>query len=281
MKKSKKEFRFGFIGIGRMAELILRGMLQAETVRPDQVLVSRTSQAALNKISRELKVSVTSDNREVARACPILWIGVKPFQAKTVLSEIAPDLKAPSTVISMMAGISLKMMKAQLGPRPSLVRIMPNTASLVGDGMTGVYFKKNLSQAIQKVLWQTLRPLGAIFPCRQEQELDAITGLSGSGIAFVYAVAQGLVEGGIASGLKEAAARDIAVQTLLGAGQMLRRSPLSAAELIAQVVSKKGTTEAGLKVIQRRKLISTLAEAVHQASLRAKEIREEHDRCLP
>jgi len=281
MKSFHSSYRFGFIGIGRMAEVILRGMLRAEICRPEEVLVSSTNSAALKKIQRELKVHVTMDNREVASRSKFLWIGVKPFQSEQVLSQIAPDMAKDSMVISMMAGVSLSFLKAYLGSKPALVRIMPNTPCLVGAGMTGVYFPKSSPAPRRKILLEILKSLGEVHLCEREIDLDAVTGLSGSGVAFVYEAAQGLIEGGIASGLTPAASRQVAIQTLLGAGEMLKHSVLAPSQLVEQVVSKKGTTEAGLKVLRKKHWLSVLAQAVQKASDRARQIREEKNRCLP
>src|SRR5262249_2652842 len=153
-------------------------------------------------------------------------------------------LSKRSTVLSMMAGISTRTMRNLLGPDPGLVRLMPNTPALLGAGMTGVFFPPGTATATQKSVIKILAALGEAVLVRSEARLDAVTGLSGSGPAFVYYLAQAMIDGGLHSGLKLAEARTMAYQTLLGATRMLQETQLSPEQLISQVVSKGGTTEA-------------------------------------
>ena len=279
MKKNKK-FKLGFLGIGRMAEILLRAMLKSKAIKASEVLVSRNSQSALKKIARELKVHTTQDNCEIAQQCEQIWLGIKPFQAGKVLSEIKPYLTKDQTLVSMMAGISLNFLKSLSGGKAALVRMMPNTPCLIGEGLIGIYFPPKTKIQTRKLLLTLLNQAGKISVCKRETDLDAITGLSGSGVAFVYHLAQGLIEGGIESGLSAKQASEIALQTLFGASRMLEESQSSPESLVAQVVSKGGTTEAGLRVLNQGAGKDWLAKAVVEATRRAGEIREENNRCI-
>jgi pyrroline-5-carboxylate reductase len=281
MSKRSPHYRFGFIGLGRMAEVILRAMLNAKIASPREILVSRTSTEQLKRIKRNLKVATTSDNTAVAQRCDLLWIGVKPYQAQKVLAEIRPFLSPRHTLLSIMAGISTPFLKRHSGAVPHIIRLMPNTPALLGAGITGIFFPKNIPASTQKLILRISSAFGKTMVCPKEKDLDAITGLSGSGVAFVYQIAEGLAQGGIRSSLKSTDAYRIASQTLLGAARMLEAGDKSPEELIAQVVSKGGTTEAGMKVLKKNKVASFLAQAVLQASKRAKSLRKENDRCLP
>ncbi len=277
MKKNKK-YKLGFLGIGRMAEILLRAILKSKSIKPSEILVSRNSQAALKKIARELKVHTTTDNRDIAQYCEQIWLGTKPYQAAAVLKEIAPYLTQEQTLVSMMAGISLHFLKSHSGGKTSLLRMMPNTPCLIGEGLIGIYFPKNCKKATRTLMLSWLRNAGKISVCKREAELDAITGLSGSGVAFIYYLAQGLIEGGVQSGLSVKQAGEVARQTLIGAAQMLEESQSPPDALVAQVVSKGGTTEAGLRVLSGAGK-ELLAKAVMAATRRAGEIREENDLC--
>lgn len=281
MKKRSSSYRYGFIGIGRMAEVILRSMLRARIVRPQEVIVSRNSRSQLQRIARDLKVSTTTDNRQVAQSCPLIWIGVKPYHASAILEEIRPHLRKNATVLSMMAGISTAFIKRFLGSAASVIRLMPNTPALLGIGMTGVYFPASTSLATRSQVRRILEAMGKIIICTREADLDIITGLSGSGVAFVYHLIQGLIAGGEKAGLSSSDSRAVALQTLLGAAHMLQHSGQAPQSLVAQVVSKGGTTEAGLKILQQRKTAAALSEAVRAAARRAKTLREENERCRP
>ena len=281
MKSLKKHYRFGFLGAGKMAQAILRGLLRSGLVRPEEILISRSSAEAVEKLTRELNVAGTTDNRILAARCSWIWLGIKPFQAAEVLPQIAKHLSPKSTVLSIMAGISTRSLRFHLGRGPALVRLMPNTPALLGAGITGVFSPKGTPPATRKTVEKFLRVLGEVVIVSRETELDAVTGLSGSGPAFVYELAIGMIEGGLRSGLKLEEARLLAAQTLLGAARMLQESGHGPEALIAQVVSKGGTTEAGLKVLRKKKTREQLAAAILAASRRAAEIKEQNEQCIP
>jgi pyrroline-5-carboxylate reductase len=277
MKKNSSRYRHGFLGAGKMAQALLKGLLQSGLAKPRDILVSRKSKSELTRLGRELKVATTQDNRELAASCRWIWLGIKPFQAKEVLAEIAPHLKKDSLVLSMLAGISGKTLRRSLGAGPGLVRFMPNTPALIGQGMTGVFFDKKVKPATRQEVLRILDALGETLEVKNEVLLDAVTGLSGSGPAFVYYLAEALAEGGRLAGLKKAEARKLAYQTLRGAVGMLQSSGLDPDTLIAQVVSKGGTTEAGLKVLSVTKVAEKVSRAVARASRRATEIKEQNE----
>lgn len=275
MKRKNMTLDFGFIGLGRMAEVILQAMIQNKITSPKKVIVSRRSKAQLRKIQQRIGVQVSMDNSEVARQSRFLWIGVKPFQADGVLAEISSSVGPKHTVLSMMAGLSCKYLKKRLGVGPKLVRLMPNTPALLGGGMTGVYFPSGTPAKTQKKVKQILSTLGEVMVVRREADLDTVTGLSGSGPAFVYAMAEGLIQGGIDCGLSAKQARVLAIETLQGATQMLKKTGLAPEKLIKQVVSKGGTTEAGLKIMKKLRTVESITEAVTAATKRAQSIRED------
>lgn len=281
MKNTKSHYSIGFIGLGRMAGVILRALLSAKLAKPSQILVCDKFQHPLKKVAKPLKIATTTDSREIAKKCTTFWLGVKPHQASQVLKEIRPWMNAKHTVLSMMAGISTRFLRRHLGPGPKIIRLMPNTPALLGEGATGVYFPANISRATHRQVSQILQAMGEVEVVRREKDLDAITGLSGSGPAFVYAFAQGLVRGGVQSKLSPRMSQDLAIQTLLGAAKMLKETKEQPKKLIQQVVSKGGTTEAGLKVLKQKKLIDSVAQAVNAATHRAKTICEENEKCIP
>ncbi len=237
-------------------------------------MLCRRSTPALKKLGKTLGVATTIDSQALAEQCRFLWIGVKPYQITEALNGIQPHLHENTTVISMAAGISCRALRKHLGKKVPLVRIMPNTPALVGEGATGVYFSKVSPQVVQ-LITQSLQAVGSVTVLSKEHDLDAVTGLSGSGPAFVYALAEGLIQGGIASGLKPDASRRLALQTLKGAVTMLQNTQASPQSLINQVVSKKGTTEAGLKVLKKRRVVDSLRDAVLAATQRSQTLRKE------
>lgn len=271
MKKQKK-IQHGFIGCGKMAQVILQALLKHRRTRPDQIIVSRRNVRELRKIRRRFKVTVTADNSKVAEKAPVIWLGIKPFQAKEVLKQIAPALDRRTMIVSMMAGVGTKKIRKWLGQANPVLRIMPNTPAALGLGVTGVYWTKGFPAGGQRALKILLRDLGEVVEVKEEKLFEGITAVSGSGPAFVYEFARGLIAGAEKAGLSKVQARALAVHTLLGASAMLGASVKEPAELIGQVVSKGGTTEAGLKVLGRDRVAQGVKEAVRAAARRAGEI---------
>jgi pyrroline-5-carboxylate reductase len=270
--KKNKIYQHGFIGCGKMGQIILQALLKNQRVKACDVLVSRRNKAELKKIRARFKVSTTEKNISVAQSSRILWLGIKPLQAEAVLKEIAPHLRPGTAIVSMMAGVSTATLQKYLGRRRPMLRIMPNTPALLGMGVTGIYFTKGFPGSTQKDLKSLLKSLGEVALLKNEKQFDAVTGLSGSGPAFIYSIAQGFIAGGRASGLSTVQAKALAIQTLWGTSAMLRETQKDPEELIAQVVSKGGTTEAGLKVLKKLRIVNGIEGAVKAATRRSREI---------
>lgn len=273
----KAKFTHGIIGIGNMAQVILRTMLERSSISAKEILVSQPFPKELKKIAETFKVKTTTDNREVAGNCHYLWLGVKPFLALEVFKEIQPFIVPRAILISMMAGVSTSFIRKSLEGKMPILRLMPNTPAKLGEGMTGVFLTRNFPKHPGRHLLMILQEMGEVFLLKNEKYFDVVTGLSGSGPAFVYTVAQGLIEGGIRGGLSPKQARLFALQTMRGATAMLQHSHHSPQGLTQQVLSKKGTTEAGLKVLKKYKTAEGLSKAVSAATKRSKEISRELD----
>ncbi len=280
MKKLAKKYRYGFLGIGKMGQAILGSMLRAKLARPAEVLVSDPSAETLRAVARRFRVAITQDNGEVAERCEWIWLGVKPFHAAEVVRGISDRLGKGKTLLSMMAGVSTRALRRWAGTEPTLIRFMPNTPALLGAGATGIYFAKPCPRAVQTRAEKIFKAMGVAIRVERESLLDGVTGLSGSGPAFVYLVAQGLIDGGEATGLSPEQAKELAIQTLLGAARMLGESGHAPETLIQHVATKGGTTEAGLKQLELRRLREAMSAAVTAASARAAEIREQNE-CTP
>lgn len=264
-------YTHGFIGIGKMAQVILESLLQ-QGQAAKKVIVSRRSLASLRRLKKEFRVAVTTDNREAAASVKFIWLGVKPQQALEVLREIQPFLNRSTVVISMMAGVPTKTLQRVLGRSRPIVRLMPNTPAKFGQGATGLFFTKGVSKKIQKEIAGILQKLGQVFPLKREADFHGLTGLSGSGPAYIYTIAKGLIDGGVASGLTRKQSRELTVATLKGAAEMLARTDTRPETLVEQVASKKGTTEAGLQVLKKKRTAKSLEQAVRSAARRSEQI---------
>jgi len=197
---------------------------------------------------------------------------VKPQIMTAVLDEIRPHLIRRHLVVSIAAGIPTARVERELGGRVRVVRAMPNTPALVGAGMTVVVRGAQATMADERRAAALFGGVGAVVRVRDEALMDAVTGLSGSGPAYVYRFAEGLIAGGVAEGLAEPVARQLAYQTLKGAAAMLQETGQSPEELRVMVSSPGGTTLAGLGELDARGFVDAVAGAVGAATRRGREL---------
>src|SRR5665811_487250 len=238
--------QIAIIGAGVMGETLLAALLQSG--RPvDEVVISekRADQAA--RLRAKYGVAVL-DNVDAARQARTILIVVKPQDMAAVLAEIGPVIGTGSTVMSLAAGIHIDVIEDALGEGVAVIRVMPNTPALVGEGMFGISPGKACSDEQLAVAKDLLGTSGkvAVVP---ENLQDAVTGLSGSGPAYVFYLAESMIAGGVAAGLPEGTARDFAIQTIVGAAKMLSESDASPAVLRERVTSPNGTTATALSVL--------------------------------
>jgi pyrroline-5-carboxylate reductase len=248
---SVNNLKIGFIGAGNMAAAICGGLLQDSDFTRKypsvKLSVSDNDPDQLEKFKQKFPAIGTSkDNPFIVLASNVVFLAVKPQIMNNVLAELGAIVK-DRLVISIAAGITLKQLKEKL-PEASLARVMPNTPCLVGEGMSAVCYSDNVSRTDRELVKDLLSSVGRTLEVKEGQ-INAITGLSGSGPAFVYEVAKSFIKAGKAIGLDDHTAHLLTAQTILGAGKMLLDRAESPAELVQMVASPGGTTEAGLKVL--------------------------------
>lgn len=230
-----KKFVLGIIGAGNMASAIVGGIISANILSPDKMIISDPDKEKLNCFEKK-GLSVTSDNKFLSANCSYLLFAVKPQVAPTVWDDIKDNISA-DTVISIMAGVSISKLSAALGER-NYARIMPNTPALVGEGMSAVAFSNGFrSQFVIDVF----KSLGKVVEL-DESAFDAVTSLSGSGPAYVYMFIKSLIDGGMDGGLDFDTAKTLAIQTVKGSATMIENSNEDIGVLIDRVCSKGGTT---------------------------------------
>ena len=277
--KTKFEFRMGFIGGGNMATALIGGLLRSGLVSAKNVTVSDPSESRRSFLS-SLNVKVTADNREAAQL-PVVWLAVKPQVADTVMDELAPEsaedvggwFKNP-LVISIMAGISTRRLAQRLPAGSHIIRVMPNTPLLVGAGASVIARGPGASAEDAEWVLGWLRSSGKAEEIPEEL-MDAVTALSGSGPAYLFAVAEWMIEAGKAVGLSYEQADRLTRTTLFGASKMLAESKFDPQGLRDQVTSPGGTTEAALKVLSQKKVNEIFREAIEAAAKRSKELGKE------
>jgi pyrroline-5-carboxylate reductase len=263
--------RWGFIGAGKMATALVQGMIRAGVVEPGAVLASDPSPGARAALASATGAGVTDSNVAVATRSDVLVLAVKPQGMAAVLEELAPVVSGDHLVISVAAGVPLALLERALGPDARLVRVMPNTPALVGEGASGYCLGPNTTPADDATVRRALDAVGRAVAV-PEGLIDAVTGLSGSGPAFVYVLIEALADGGVRVGLPRDTALTLAAQTVLGAARMVLETGLHPGLLKDQVASPGGTTIAGLHALERGGLRGTLMDAVEAATRRAEEL---------
>lgn len=263
--------RIGFIGAGRMATALARGLIQAGFAPRDGVCASDVNQAALSQFAESTQARTVATNSEVMTGSDIVVLAVKPQQMAAVLADVRDAVRADHLVVSIAAGVRLSTLGETLGTSCRLVRVMPNTPCLVGSGASAFARGGSASEADAALVAQMLSTVGLAVEV-PEAQLDAVTGLSGSGPAYVYQIVEALSDGGVRVGLARDVATRLAAQTLLGAARMVLESGEHPGDLKDAVTSPGGTTIAGLHALERGGLRATLMNAVEAATVRSQEL---------
>jgi len=263
--------RYGFIGAGRMATALARGLLAGKLASTDSILASAPYPAAAERFAAETGCRVVTSNRDLVTAADVLFLAVKPQQVGQVLAEIKGAAEARHLLISIAAGVPLSALAAGLGDAPRLVRVMPNTPCLIGAGASGYCLGKNATADDAELVGKLLRAVGTAHQV-DESLLDAVTGLSGSGPAFVYVLIEALSDGGVRMGLPRDVAQALAAQTVRGAAAMVLETGQHPAALKDEVTSPGGTTIAGLAALESAGGRAALIAAVEAATRRSAEL---------
>ncbi len=262
----------GFIGAGRMATALAKGCIEARLLSARGVLASDPVEEAQGKFAAALPgAQLLADNAAVLAGAETIVLAVKPQMINPVLSEIRPHVRPQHLLISIAAGVTLARLAEGLPAGTRLIRVMPNTPCLVGLGASCFARGPHATAADAVLVERLLTSVGRAYEV-EERQLDAVTGLSGSGPAFVYAAIEALAAGGAAMGLPAKLALELAAQTAAGAAAMVLQTGLSPAELRNQVTSPGGTTLAGLKALDDRDGAGAFRAAVEAATRRSIEL---------
>jgi len=264
--------KIGFIGAGNMAGALIKGLLQSRLYRTKDLWVSDTLPAQLKRIKKEFQVDGCSDNKKLVRDSQTIFLAVKPQVIDEVLMELQPEVTKDKLFISIAAGIPLRRLETDLGASARVVRVMPNTPALVGKGIAVVMRGARAKTQDEKLTLTLFRGVGEAIAIKNENLMDAVTGLSGSGPAYVYLFAEALINGGIQEGLSASVATQLTFQTLEGAVAMLKEAGKSPKELRDMVTSPGGTTLAGLTRLAEEGFSDTISGAVAAATQRSKEL---------
>jgi len=261
----------GFLGTGKMATALAKGFIRAGLVTPKQVFGSDPVAAARTAFGKETGARILTDNAKMTEVASVLILAVKPDQTSTALEEIRDSFTPRHLLISIAAGVPTARLESALPPRARVIRVMPNTPALVGTSATGFALGKSAIRADGELALRLFSAVGVAFPLK-ESLLDAVTGLSGSGPAYVYLFIEGLSDGGVAAGLPRDVATKLAAQTVLGSAKMVLETGQHPGALKDMVTSPGGTTIEGLHELEKGKLRGTVISAVRAATEKSKKL---------
>jgi pyrroline-5-carboxylate reductase len=262
----------GFIGAGNMAEALMRGLLEAGLCQPDRLLCADVRAERLQDLAKRLGVQTSQENLEVTRRADIVLYAVKPQNMATVLQETAPGLDGAKVVISIAAGVTLATMAACSSQPLRLVRAMPNVCVSVKAGATAIVGGPHARAEDLDLAAAIFNAVGRCMVLGNERLLDGVTGLSGSGPAYVFMVIEALADGGVKTGLTRPEALLLAAQTVMGAARLHLETGMHPAQLKDMVTSPAGTTIAALHALEKGGLRGTLIDAVEAAAERARQL---------
>ena len=265
-------YRLGFIGGGKLAGSVIRGLVRAKYCAPGLILVSEPNEATRRVLEHEAGISGTAENAEVAEKSEIVFVGVKPSVVLPILTELAPLLER-KLVVSLAAGVRIQNMERVAAAH--FMRAMTNTPSAICRAATALAKGTRTTAGELSVAREIFSAIGAVVEVPEEQ-IDAVTALAGSGPAFVYTVIESLARGGEKMGLGADAALALATQTVLGAAQLASETKMSPEDLRKMVVSPGGTTAAGLSAMEELKTADGLIAAVEAAAKRGAEMAREN-----
>jgi pyrroline-5-carboxylate reductase len=264
--------KIGFIGSGKMAEAVLSAALETGVCAPWDITACDIDAERRKYIEKEYEVIVTDDAVQTVKSCKVLLLAVKPQDADALLREVRPALTDKHLLISIAAGKTLAALKKAAGGKPRLVRVMPNLALLAQEGMSVYCAATSAKAADKRLVAQLFGSAGAVLEL-PERHFDAVTALSGSGPAFVAYFMQAMIEGAVALKMPADAAALLASQTLIGTGIYLQNTGRDTAEFIQAVASPKGTTAAGLAVLEQSDLREVICRTLTAAAERSAELK--------
>ena len=264
--------KIAFIGCGSMAEAIISGIITNNYIQPNHIItINRSNLDRRQELTNKYGIQTTSEYSQLLQNATIVILAVKPQNVFEALTAAKPFINKQMLIISVAAGISTNTIAEILGRDIAIIRSMPNTSAAVGKSATAIspnHYTTEQQLKTAKTLFETFGTATVV----QEELLDGVTGLSGSGPAYIYYIVEAMEEAAEKIGLDQAAAKALIVQTLNGAAAMLQQSPKTPATLREEVTSPGGTTEAGLKVLQAHGVKDAVIECIVTATERSKQL---------
>ena len=266
-----KTRRLGFLGAGNMSEALIKGLLHAKVLPPERILASDVKADRLAHLHEVHGIRTTTDNHALLRESDVVVLAVKPQTIDKVLSEVAADLRPDQLIVSVAAGVPIDALESRLPAGARVVRSMPNTPATVQAGATAIAGGAHAREDDLRIARELFEAVGRVVVL-DEGLLDAVTGLSGSGPAYVMLIIEAMADGGVKVGLHRDTALMLAAQTVFGSAKLLLETGEHPGRLKDMVTSPGGTAIAGLHTLESGALRKTLMDAVEVASKRAAEL---------
>ncbi|HKC04547.1 MAG TPA: pyrroline-5-carboxylate reductase [Patescibacteria group bacterium] len=260
--------KIAIVGTGKMGKALAHGFLNKKIIKPSQLILTKPDLSDLSEFAKN-GVQVTTDNKIAVQKADIVIFAVKPQVMSEVLREVQPVIKNTQLIISIAAGTTIRKITKFIGKGGVIVRVMPNLCTQIGESVSGWTTNKKLTKAQQKLVIEILEAVGTQVYISKENLINAVTAISGSGPAYFFYLANALEEAGVSLGLPKKIAANLANQTLIGSGLLLKSTNKTTKDLISSVASKGGTTEAALKIFNEQNLTQKFLYGVKAAAERA------------
>jgi pyrroline-5-carboxylate reductase len=261
----------GIIGIGKIGSALLKRLISTNTLNKNEIIIFDIDEDKRNIRSKEFNVAIAESNTDLVRSSKYVLIAVIPQVIDTILREIGPIITEQQTIISIAAGISLIHITKSINKSIGLIRIMTNTPALIGAAATAIAYNKNIKDYQIDFVKKLFNAVGIVVEL-DETHLDAVTGLSGSGPAYIFIIIEALADGGVKMGLPRAVSLKLAAQTVLGSAKLLLETGKHPGELKDMVATPGGTTITAIHEIESAKLRATMIRAVESATIKSKSL---------
>jgi len=273
MNKTNKNIgqKVGFIGCGHMASAIIKGVLDSKFLGHDQIIASEISEEFASAKKAALGIEVVTDNLLLAKNCDVIFLATKPNYIKDVLSEIKDELTENKLIVSIAAGVSTKSIEETLGKEIAVIRVMPNAPAMILEGMSGIVKGKFAKDEHVQFVEEFLSKIGKCIVL-DEDKIDVLTAISGSGPAFFYKVINEIARAGEQLGLEYEKALLLSIQTAIGSAKLMINSELTPEELIAGIATKGGCTQVGVDFMNVANSKELFFETIKKTAQKANEL---------
>jgi pyrroline-5-carboxylate reductase len=275
-----KNKKVAFLGAGSMAETMIAGLVKSGKIRPEHIFVTnKSNEAKLQRLESRYGINGLSQNEMPYGEIDIIILAMKPNGAGEALESLKGKINPAQVVVSVLAGISTGFMEENLNAGQQVIRVMPNTSSMIQESATAMSIGKNTTRANADDVEDLLSCMGKVFLIKEEQ-MDIFTGLAGSGPAYFYYLMEHMEQVGTENGMDEKMVREIIAQTIFGAAKMILEKEEKPAVLRKNVTSPNGTTASGLNALRKYNGGQAITQAVNHAAMRSKEMNRELESIL-